>query len=159
MGELRLRRAARALVLDPDDRVLLVRFRFPHGDVWATPGGGIDDGETPLEAVRRELHEEVGHVEADIGPPIWTRTHLFPMPDGRDGQEETIYLVRIAEPDLTGALMAAEDLLAEGVVGNGWWTVPELLGSDEAFAPSRLPVLVADLVANGPPPAPIDVGV
>jgi 8-oxo-dGTP pyrophosphatase MutT (NUDIX family) len=155
----RLRRAARALVLDQDDRVLLVRFRFPHGDVWATPGGGIDDGETPLDAVRRELHEEVGHVDAEIGPPIWIRTHLFPMPDGRDGQEETVYLVRITDPDLTGALMTAEELLAEGVVGNAWWTVSDLLASDDAFAPSRLPALVADLVANGPPDRPIDVGV
>jgi 8-oxo-dGTP pyrophosphatase MutT (NUDIX family) len=159
MEELRLRRAARALVLDPDDRVLLVRFRFPHGDVWATPGGGIDGDETPLDAVRRELHEEVGLVDGDIGPPIWTRTHLFPMPDGRDGQEEAIYLVRITDPDLTGALMTAEELLAEGVVGNAWWTVPELLASDATFAPTRLPTLVADLVANGPPDRPIDVGV
>ena len=97
MEELRLRKAARALVLDPNDRVLLVRFRFPMWDVWATPGGGIDDGETALDAVRRELHEEVGAVDADIGPPIWTRTHLFPMPDGRDGQQETIFLVRVPD--------------------------------------------------------------
>lgn len=159
MEELRLRSAARALVLDPDDRVLLVRFRFPMWDVWATPGGGIDDGETALDAVRRELHEEVGPVDADIGPPIWTRTHLFPMADGRDGQHETIFLVRVPDPDLTGALMTAEELAAEGVVGNAWWTVDELLASDEMFAPTRLPKLVADLIANGPPDAPINAGV
>jgi hypothetical protein len=81
------------------------------------------------------------------------------MPDGRDGQEETIYLVRITDADLTGALMTAEELLAEGVAGNAWWTVPDLLASDDTFAPTRLPTLVADLVANGPPDEPINVGV
>ncbi|TCO45142.1 putative N-acetyltransferase YhbS [Kribbella antiqua] len=34
----RLRPAARAVVLDPDDRILLVRFEFPSGPIWATPG-------------------------------------------------------------------------------------------------------------------------
>jgi len=58
VSELRIRPAARAIVLDPDDRILLVRFEFPDGMFWATPGGGIEPGETPEEAVRRELAEE-----------------------------------------------------------------------------------------------------
>ena len=39
----RIRSAARAVVLDPDDRVLLVRFVFPNtGERWALPGGGLE---------------------------------------------------------------------------------------------------------------------
>jgi len=53
------RRAARVVVLDPKDRLLLINGRDPgsrHGaDWWEIPGGGIDPGETSLEAVRREL--------------------------------------------------------------------------------------------------------
>ena len=37
---LRIRPSARAVVIDPEGRVLLVRFEFPRGTVWATPGGG-----------------------------------------------------------------------------------------------------------------------
>jgi ADP-ribose pyrophosphatase YjhB (NUDIX family) len=44
--ELRIREAVRAVVLDPDDRVLLVRLEFPHWTGWAMPGGGVDEGET-----------------------------------------------------------------------------------------------------------------
>jgi 8-oxo-dGTP pyrophosphatase MutT (NUDIX family) len=60
VNSLRLRDAVRAVVLDPDERVLLVRFEFPNWRGWATPGGGIDPGESDEAAIRRELAEETG---------------------------------------------------------------------------------------------------
>ncbi|MBA2655656.1 MAG: NUDIX domain-containing protein [Tatlockia sp.] len=48
---------ARALVIQ-DDKVLLVKHRYTQG--WYTIGGAIDAGETPIEAMQRELREEVG---------------------------------------------------------------------------------------------------
>ena len=40
--ELRLREAARAVILDPGGRILLVRFEFPDRSIWACPGGGLE---------------------------------------------------------------------------------------------------------------------
>ena len=50
---------ARAIVFDPEGRVLLVRGqgREPR---WYFPGGGIEDGEMPYEAAQREVLEETG---------------------------------------------------------------------------------------------------
>jgi len=58
---LRFRQAVRALVLDPDDLALLVKFVFPSGvEAWALPGGGLEDGESVEDGLRRELLEELG---------------------------------------------------------------------------------------------------
>jgi TDG/mug DNA glycosylase family protein len=70
-----LRHAVRGLVLDPADRVLLVRFEWPDKSVWATPGGGIEPEESDADALVRELAEECGLRDFDVGPCIWTRTH------------------------------------------------------------------------------------
>ena len=149
----------RAVVLDPDDRILLVRFAFPAGDVWATPGGGIDEGESAEQAIRRELGEEAGLEEVELGPWIWIREHVFPFLDGKwDGQSEQFVFVRteLFEP---APRFTPEQLVAEYVAELRWWTLPELLASAEAFAPRRLPELLAALLRDGPPEEPLDVGV
>jgi 8-oxo-dGTP diphosphatase len=155
----RLRQAARAVVLDPADRILLVRFQFPARTVWATPGGGVDHGETHEQAIVRELAEEAGLEEVELGPWIWTRTHVFPFESGRwDGQQERYVLVRTPEFEPAPRFTPAE-LAAEFVTAVRWWTQAELAAAEELFAPRRLPELVAALLRDGPPGEPVDVGV
>jgi G:T/U-mismatch repair DNA glycosylase len=153
-----LRRAARAVVLDPDDRLLLVRFEWPYETVWATPGGGLDAGETHEHAIVRELAEECGLRGFELGPCIWTREQWFADMPGWGGQTERIFLVRTA-PFTPAPEFTVDELVAEGMVEQRWWSLAELAASREIFAPRRLPVLVRDLVERGAPPDPRDVGV
>jgi ADP-ribose pyrophosphatase YjhB (NUDIX family) len=157
MAEPRIRTAARAIVLD-EDRILLVRFDFPDRTVWATPGGGIDEGETDEEALRRELLEEAGLESFELGPLVWTRIHHARLEGGRwDGQSDRFYLVRSTafEP---APRLSWEQLRAEWMTDIRWWTLDELEATEELFAPRRLPELVRSLVENGPPADPVDTG-
>ncbi len=155
---MRLRDGARAIALDEADRILLVQFTFPDLSLWGTPGGGIDAGEGHEQAIIRELMEETGLEGIELGPWVWSRTHIFPSPDGRwDGQRDRFFLVRTRrfEP---APQFCAEELELEHVTAVRWWTQAELAASQELFAPRRLPELVTELLRAGPPHEPLDVG-
>lgn len=146
---LRIREAARAILVADDRRVLLVRFEFPAGTRWAVPGGGIHDGETPEEALGRELREEVGLVDPDIGPHVWTRLHVIPFLNGLyDGQRDRFHLVRVPEAFEPRPHFSWEELNAEFVFELRWWTLDEILASDAVFAPRTLGTRLAELFAT-----------
>ncbi len=160
---MRIRQAARAVLVDPDRRVLLVRFEFPAGTRWALPGGGIEPGETPEEAIRRELIEEAGLHDAVVGPHVWTREHIIPFVGDRyDGQREQIHLVHCLAFDPTPTL-TWEQMNAEFVFELRWWTLDEIETAHAAggthFVPAALGIHLRSLLHDGAPPLPIDVGV
>ena len=162
MTDLRIRPAVRAILLDPADRILLVRFDFDGRTVWACPGGGIEGAEPDADALRRELDEEVGLTTFELGPCVWVREHVIPLFGGRwDGQRERFYVVRTPAFEPHPRFTAAE-LAAEGVVELRWWTVDALRSADTLFAPRRLPEVLGTLLAGGGAPRdgdPLDVGV
>jgi 8-oxo-dGTP pyrophosphatase MutT (NUDIX family) len=160
MTELRLRQAVRALLLTPDELVLLVRFEFPTRTVWALPGGGLEPGEDHLTALRRELVEEVGLIDVPIGPHVWNREHIVAFEDGMwDGQQDRVHLVPTAYFEPQPAL-SWEQLRAERLHEIRWWSVGEIeQAHDVHFAPQRLAALLRLLASDGLPDAPLDSGV
>lgn len=144
----------------PDDEVLLARFAFPSGvEVWALPGGGLEDGERADDALRRELREELGLTEVVIGPHVWNREHIVPMRTGHDGQLDQIHLIRCErfDPEPTIGWTALRE---EYVHELRWWTVAEIAErTDLRFVPRRLADRLRELLTDGVPAEPIDVGV
>jgi len=148
--EPRPREAVRALVVDAEDRVLLMRWEHSVGRQawWITPGGGVRDGESDEDALRRELVEEAGLDVVDVGPPVWRREHVLPFGRRIVRQHERFHLVRVESHDVAPAV----DLATENVTGHRWWTLDELETTDERISPRNLATHLRALLRDGPPP-------
>lgn len=152
----RARTSVRAAIVAPGPLILLFRCGEPgKGDTWwITPGGGHDPGEDDLQALRRELQEEVGIPVEALGACLWTRTHTFVWRQDVLCQHERTYLVRVA-----AAVEPAPTLVDDGTLGHRWWTLAELDTTDEILVPRRIAALIRAVLADGPPPRPFDAGV
>ncbi|WP_435846433.1 NUDIX hydrolase [Streptomyces fradiae] len=152
-----LRRVARVVLLDPDDRILLMHGHEPDDPAlswWFTPGGGVEGDETREEAALRELAEETGITDAELGPVVWRRICSFPFDGRRWNQDEWYYLARTRHR--TAALgERLTDLEVRSVAGLRWWTSAELSAARETVYPTRLAGLLRRLLDEGPPPAPV----
>jgi 8-oxo-dGTP pyrophosphatase MutT (NUDIX family) len=158
MTEAVARRAARVVVLDDADRMLLLRGgdpARPGAAIWHAPGGGIDPGETAAEAARRELFEEVGLRLDDLGPVVWHRTLRFSFDGVLYDQDEVYFYVRVADQqvDTSGQEPSERRYLS----GHAWWGVDQIRACTELVAPPDLADRLAELLADGPPTAPVRV--
>ncbi|WBB69498.1 NUDIX domain-containing protein [Micromonospora sp. WMMD812] len=157
------RSAVRLVVLDADERVLLFHTRDPDhprlGVWWELPGGGIDPGETYLDAAVRELREETGIVAApaEVGPPSWRRRASFIHRQLRHVQEEVIVPLRL--PGSGPAVDEAHrlDYEREDYFGFRWWPVAEVVASTARFYPGRLPTLLTGFLAGEPIDEPFEL--
>jgi ADP-ribose pyrophosphatase YjhB (NUDIX family) len=89
---------------------------------WATPGGGLEPGETFDAAARRESQEELGVVPASL-VFAFERDVTFPWGDRIIAQVEEYFLASYAA---TPAAAATPFLAEEGVLETRWWTLEEL---------------------------------
>ncbi|QKW00977.1 NUDIX hydrolase [Streptomyces sp. NA02536] len=152
------RRAARVAVLEPDGAVFM--FRYDNDEVgvhWALPGGGMEPGETPGQAARRELREETGWDDIALDGTLLCRwEHDFTRAGVPVRQSEHIFLAAGPRRDPEGDLLAPH--AEEGILRWRWWSPREPAGATEQLWPPRLPELLAGVRRNGPPVIPVDLG-
>ena len=68
---------AGAIILNKQQKVLLLKHYFRVGSGWGIPGGFMTAGEQPIETLRRELQEEIG-LELDDAEIFWARSFKRP---------------------------------------------------------------------------------
>ncbi|KPI12440.1 NUDIX hydrolase [Actinobacteria bacterium OK074] len=150
------RRVSRLVLLDPRDRILLLYGHEPDDpadDWWFTPGGGLEGDETREEAALRELAEETGITDVELGPVLWRRRCSFPFAGRRWDQDEWYFLARTGQTATTAPGLT--ELERRSVVGARWWTCRELTEAHETVYPTRLAELLRTLLDEGPPARPV----
>jgi 8-oxo-dGTP pyrophosphatase MutT (NUDIX family) len=148
--ELPVRHAGRVIVLDPGNRVLLLRYDAPppFGIHWATPGGGLEPGEDYRSCAVRELREETGWDDVEMGDELpalsgWRNLMHLARPLR---QYECYFLARVEVPrrpvtDVDG--MHASD----GITCSRWWSLAELEATTDTVYPAGLAGLMRALGA------------
>ncbi|MEU9092949.1 NUDIX domain-containing protein [Streptomyces sp. NPDC048428] len=146
------RPAARVICLDAADRLLLLRWRDPFDGamLWEPPGGGVEPGETPLAAARRELVEETGLDAACV----LERSVLVDRDVRWNGKRyigtEHFFVARFADeqpsPVRTG-LLPDEQAALDTYAWIGWSDLGSL---PDPFEPPQMLTVLGALVPDGP---------
>jgi len=155
---MRRRLTARVLLIDPQGRILLMKGRLPSRrdgpGAWFTVGGGAEPGETVLEAAAREIREETGIADFALGPVVWRREGMMVLAgDEEVWFDEHYVLARCAggEPVRHGWQADEHDLIDD----IRWWSLPELLATEERVFPPGLAARLSDILAERLPDPPL----
>lgn len=164
----RTRRTVRVLVVDDRERLLLFRDTdpgLPGRHWWMTPGGGIDPGETELDAAVRELEEEAGLrlAEDELLGPVLQRRVVHGYTDVVVDQEDVFYACWVPAFEVSDAGHTAEERIT--MTAHRWWSREELAHTAEEVWPAAVLDLWADAearrreaAAGRPARAPLDGG-
>ena len=134
------RDAARVLVIDETDQILLIRGQDPSrpeiGSWWYAPGGGLEPGESHSEAAARELWEETGLRAVIDTDPIWQREVNFTFNGVEYLQREIYFLLR------TKSFQPIPQVLSElekvSLLEPKWWSQDELLTLPDLIYPNAI---------------------
>ena len=148
--------AAHVLVIDPQERVLLVHGPGvgPAG-YWVLPGGGVEPGELPVQVAIRELAQETGLqlTESDVAGPIGSGQVSFSFGDVTYRQQQHYFAAWIGglDPLTTGIdpfdpRESRSDRDNWGPLSFNWWSLDDVqfhLASGDVLAPRDLDQILA----------------
>jgi 8-oxo-dGTP pyrophosphatase MutT (NUDIX family) len=130
------RQSARLICINADNQVLLFQYsQWSGGTFWATPGGGVEDGESFEEAAIREAAEELG-AAVTIVRTLGDRLVDIPHRERTVHQLERYFQVKLEYVDPAADL--SSEHRREGILQSRWWTLDEILSTTETVFPELL---------------------
>ena len=147
-----VRLAGRVIAIDPAGRTLLFRYDDPppKGRHWATPGGGIEEGEDFYQAACRELVEETGWTDVPVEPSEVHQNDLVQWSGYFQAlvhQYDHYFIGRVPQESRPLGEVAAMHA-SDGIHQARWWTLAELDATTEDVYPAGLAGLVRSALAG-----------
>ena len=138
------RLTSRVLLFDRENRVLLFLTKAPDTSGiarWLTPGGGVDPGENHADAAVRELFEETGLTGIELGEPVWAHDFVVAWDDAdHDTGHAEFYTAVVDRFEPSNANWTDDEKV--DVLEHRWWSLAELVATDEPYEPAELVSLV-----------------
>lgn len=134
--EMRIRKSSRAIVLNKKNEIFLFQYMFDYLEdckaIWITPGGGLEEGESVEDALKRELFEELGVQIKEKCPEVYYRNPVYTLKNGEKVQSvEKFFLVILEDEEFSSERRTESE--KKRMLAGKWWSAEEIERSEEAF--------------------------
>ncbi|MBF2715455.1 NUDIX domain-containing protein [Agrobacterium vitis] len=131
----------RVILLSPLERLLLIRYRNTDrsgvdNPCWTTTGGGIEPGETIIEAALREITEETGLVDVRFGPVVWYGEDSRRSGDWGITFKEHFIVAHSTSESLSNVQWTRHE--HNQILEMRWWSIQEIENSSDVIYPIDL---------------------
>lgn len=162
--ELPIRNSVKIILINADNKILLMCADDPkttskdgsyHGRFWFPIGGEIEPGEEFMDAAIRELKEETGLEQQDVvfGPKVWFGEFEMVLSGKMTKLKQQFIVAHTKNSETT--LQHLTDEEQKVIEKTAWFSLEEILASEEVVYPVVLPEYLPDILSQNYPKEPI----
>lgn len=154
---MKVRKSARAIVLDNENRIYLFQYKFDYlaenNTIWITPGGSLEEGESFGDALKREVYEELGVQLTKESPEVYFRNPIYTLKSGEKVQSvEKFFLVVLEEKSFSFDHWTESE--KKRMRTGKWWSIEEIEQSEDEFFSKDIVRILKELAGRKLPEEP-----
>ena len=154
---MKIRKSARAIVINSKNQMFLFQYMFDYLEdskaIWITPGGSLEEGESFVDALKREVYEELGVQLTKECPEVYYRNPIYTLKNGEKVQSvEKFFLVVLEEKSFSFEHWTESE--KKRMRAGKWWSVDEIEKSEDEFFSKDIVRMLKELASRKLPEEP-----